>query len=82
MLLESARLESAPSTNHQDAQDVVFEQLASTLFQSLPRRDQRRKGAEYLAGLLRTSGRKSVRNIAATIYAIDTLATGPSRRAK
>ncbi|HST48984.1 MAG TPA: transposase [Jatrophihabitans sp.] len=40
--------------------------MASTLLQSLPRRDQRGKGAEYLAGLLQTTGRKSVRNIAAT----------------
>ena len=66
MLLDSTRLEPAPSTNYQDIRDTVFDQLASTLFQSLPRRDQRRKGAEYLCGLLQTAGRKSVRNIAAT----------------
>jgi SRSO17 transposase len=66
MLLDSARLEPAPSPNYQDTRETVFDQLASTLFQSLPRRDQRRKGAEYLCGLLHTAGRKSVRNIAAT----------------
>ncbi len=66
MLLDSPRLGPALSANHQDAREVMFERVASTLLQSLPRSDQRRKGAKYLAGLLQTTGRKSVRNIAAT----------------
>ncbi|QKV96998.1 transposase [Streptomyces sp. NA02950] len=47
--------------------DVVLDELCSTLFASLPRRDQRRRAAEYVRGLLGTEGRKSVRNIAALI---------------
>ncbi|MFB7595872.1 IS701 family transposase [Streptomyces sp. NPDC056160] len=46
--------------------DDVFDDLCSALFASLPRRDQRRRGMEYVGGLLRTEGRKSIRNIAAT----------------
>ncbi|CAG7648082.1 IS701 family transposase [Actinacidiphila bryophytorum] len=38
--------------------------LLESLFASLPRADQRRTGAEYVMGLLRTPGRKSARNIA------------------
>jgi syndecan 1 len=45
-------------------QGVVLAELSSLLFASLPRADQRRKGVEYLRGLLRADGRKSVRNIA------------------
>ncbi|MFC4560976.1 transposase [Nocardiopsis mangrovi] len=37
------------------------------VFASLPRSDQRRKGRDYLHGLLSTPGRKSVRRIAAQI---------------
>ncbi|GAA2711392.1 MULTISPECIES: transposase [Streptomyces] len=49
------------------SQDAVLAELSSTLFTSLTRSDQCRKGMQYIRGLLRTPGRKSVRNIAATL---------------
>ncbi|MEU4655993.1 transposase [Streptomyces sp. NPDC023723] len=48
-------------------QGVVLTELCSFLFASLPRADQRRKGVEYLRGLLGAEGRKSIRNIARLI---------------
>ncbi|MFD0399988.1 IS701 family transposase [Kitasatospora sp. NPDC127121] len=47
--------------------DIVLSELCPALFASLPRADQRRKGVEYLRGLLGAEGRKSVRNIARLI---------------
>lgn len=44
---------------------ALLTELCSALFQTLPRRDQRRKGLEYVYGLLAADGRKSIRNIAA-----------------
>lgn len=44
---------------------ALLAELCSTLFQTLPRRDQRAKGMEYVYGLLAADGRKSIRNIAA-----------------
>jgi hypothetical protein len=44
---------------------ALLTELCSALFQTLPRRDQRRKGVEYVYGLLAAEGRKSIRNIAA-----------------
>lgn len=44
---------------------ALLAELCSTLFQTLPRRDQRTKGTEYVYGLLAADGRKSIRNIAA-----------------
>ncbi|MFI2379154.1 IS701 family transposase [Streptomyces sp. NPDC018964] len=44
-------------------QENVLEELTSVLFKSLPRSDQRRRGMEYLQGLLGVEGRKSIRNI-------------------
>ncbi|WP_282790803.1 transposase [Streptomyces sp. CC224B] len=44
-------------------EDIVSE-LCSRVFASLPRRDQRQRGEQYVRGLLTTPGRKSVRNIA------------------
>lgn len=41
--------------------------LCRTLLTSLPRTDQRARGAEYVRGLLAAEGRKSVRNIAAAV---------------
>ncbi|HEU5155698.1 MAG TPA: transposase [Streptosporangiaceae bacterium] len=41
--------------------------LCAKLFTPLPRSDQRRKGREYLSGLLMARGRKSMRNIAAVV---------------
>ncbi|PRW63084.1 IS701 family transposase [Actinopolyspora mortivallis] len=40
-------------------------ELCTTLFAFLPRADQRHKGEQYLTGLLRTPGKKSIRNISA-----------------
>ncbi|MFF1274225.1 IS701 family transposase [Streptomyces marokkonensis] len=42
-------------------------ELCALLFASLPRSDQRRKGMEYIRGLLEVRGRKSIRNIAALV---------------
>jgi hypothetical protein len=44
---------------------ALLSELCAALFQTLPRRDQRRKGTEYVYGLLAADGRKSIRNIAA-----------------
>ncbi|MEU0032146.1 transposase [Streptomyces sp. NPDC006335] len=43
--------------------ESVLEELSSVLFESLPRSDQRRRGMEYVQGLLGVEGRKSIRNI-------------------
>ncbi|MEV7987529.1 transposase [Micromonospora sp. NPDC085948] len=45
---------------HDDVTDLCTDILAG-----LPRSDQRRRGMEYIRGLLLTRGRKSIRNIAA-----------------
>jgi SRSO17 transposase len=45
------------------SQESVLEELSSVLFESLPRSDQRRRGLEYMQGLLGVEGRKSIRNI-------------------
>jgi SRSO17 transposase len=45
----------------------VLTELGAVLFASLPRSDQRRKGMDYLRGLLGVRGRKSIRNIAAPL---------------
>lgn len=50
-----------------DVYDKVLAELCEELFGSLPRSDQRRKGIQYLRGLLEVEGRKSIRNIAATL---------------
>ncbi|MEE1940153.1 transposase [Streptomyces sp. TRM 70361] len=47
------------------AHENVLAELGSALFVSLPRSDQRRRGMEYLQGLLGARGRKTIRNIAA-----------------
>ncbi|GAB3476662.1 IS701 family transposase [Amycolatopsis cihanbeyliensis] len=52
---------------HVTGTDEAFDELCSALFTSLRRNDQRRKGMEYILGLLGTRGRKSVRNMAALI---------------
>lgn len=46
-------------------QDAVLAELSPVLFASLPRSDQRRKGLQYVRGLLSAQGRKSIRSIAA-----------------
>lgn len=55
----------AHASGHAGAQEEVLTELCSVLFASLPRRDQRRRGVEYVRGLLAAEGRKSIRNMAA-----------------
>ncbi|MFP1664588.1 IS701 family transposase [Streptomyces cavourensis] len=50
-----------------DSAAAVLDDLCGPLFASLRRSDQRRRGAEYVQGLLSTGGRKSIRNMAALI---------------
>lgn len=45
----------------------LVEELCRCVFASLRRKDQRHKATRYLHGLLTTHGRKSIRNIAATV---------------
>ncbi|MEU0754707.1 IS701 family transposase [Streptomyces albogriseolus] len=47
--------------------NVSLPEMCSRLFASLPRSDQRRKGMDYIRGLLEVRGRKSIRNIAALV---------------
>ncbi|WP_434405024.1 IS701 family transposase [Streptomyces sp. NBC_01353] len=47
--------------------EAVLNDLCDPLFRSLRRSDQRRRGKEYIQGLLSTRGRKSIRNMAALI---------------
>ncbi|MFH9393728.1 IS701 family transposase [Streptomyces sp. NPDC017556] len=44
--------------------DDLLRELSTSLFASLPRADQRKKGVEYVRGILEVPGRKSIRNIA------------------
>ncbi|MFF3322712.1 IS701 family transposase [Streptomyces sp. NPDC002889] len=46
---------------------VTREDFLAALFSSLSRRDQRERGEQYVRGLLVAQGRKSVRNIAASL---------------
>ena len=48
-----------------DSTEAVIAQICAEVLSSLPRSDQRLKGAEYIRGLLSVPGRKSTRNIAA-----------------
>lgn len=48
-----------------ESHHVQLAELCSVLFESLSRSDQRRRGLEYIQGLLAAHGRKSIRNIAA-----------------
>jgi hypothetical protein len=59
---------SAVAAIHSEtALDDVLDDLCTPLFRSLRRSDQRRRGVEYIRGLLSTRGRKSIRNMAALI---------------
>lgn len=58
---------SAARTTPHFSRDLVVAELGSALFASFVREDQRRKGVEYLDGLLRAGGRKSIRNIAQAV---------------
>ncbi|MFF6786376.1 transposase [Streptomyces sp. NPDC012510] len=50
-----------------DVREELTRELADVLFASFVRRDQRQKGEQYLRGLLRARGRKSIRNVAAHV---------------
>ncbi|NLU73968.1 ParB N-terminal domain-containing protein [Streptomyces sp. HNM0575] len=50
-----------------DATELVLDQVCGELFATLTRRDQRQRARQYLRGLLETSGRKTIRNIAAYV---------------
>ncbi|WP_456299841.1 IS701 family transposase [Nocardiopsis suaedae] len=52
--------------------EKILEELSEELFASLRRTDQRRRGSDYLRGLLTTPGRKSIRNMAALLGGIGT----------
>ncbi|WP_019547152.1 IS701 family transposase [Streptomyces sulphureus] len=47
--------------------DGFLSELCAGLFASIPRMDQRRRGEQYVRGLLLAEGRKSIRNIAALL---------------
>lgn len=53
-----------PLTTRALVGDPEFDRFCSGVFSSMARRDQRHKGAAYVAGLLRAQGRKSLQNIA------------------
>ncbi|BAJ31684.1 putative transposase [Kitasatospora setae KM-6054] len=65
----AARRTGAGRTDAADQADVdgVFGELTSTLFASLRRSDQRARGEQYIQGLLRAEGRKSIRNLASAV---------------
>ncbi len=52
------------ATAFRSEREQVLQDLSTALFASLPRRDQRRKGEQYLRGLLAAQGRRSIRNVA------------------
>lgn len=54
-------------TRGSELHDLILDELCPSIFSSLPRRDQRQKGIEYLHGLVRARGRKSIRNIALAV---------------
>lgn len=47
--------------------DDLLREISTSLFAPLARADQRKKGVEYVRGLLEVHGRKSIRNIASLI---------------
>ncbi|MFD5427033.1 IS701 family transposase [Streptomyces sp. NPDC127084] len=57
----------ARDTDTEAAEAALVKELAAVLFASFTRKDQREKGEQYLNGLLRTHGRKSIRRIAAAV---------------
>ncbi|MDT5036343.1 MAG: hypothetical protein QOE03_1528 [Micromonosporaceae bacterium] len=57
-------LRRPPEPGDDGSRNATLDELCSTLFADLARSDQRRTGTEYIQGLLRTDGRKSIRNIA------------------
>ncbi|GAA2809755.1 transposase [Kitasatospora paracochleata] len=67
LALSSQSHSHAASYSHTHSHEVMLAELGSVLFASLPRSDQRLKGAQYLRGLLGAQGRKSIRNIATVV---------------
>ncbi|MDG9715412.1 transposase [Streptomyces sp. DH24] len=63
--LDQAQSPTTCEPSYVSSCNVSLPELCSLLFASLPRSDQRRKGMEYIRGLLEVRGRKSIRNIAA-----------------
>ncbi|WP_198679348.1 IS701 family transposase [Thermomonospora amylolytica] len=57
----------APAGGLDTAVTEEIAELCAELLASLPRSDQRRRGAQYVRGLLATPGRKSIRNMAALL---------------
>lgn len=47
-------------------EEETITELCTEIFAHLPRSDQRRRGREYVKGLIQAHGRKSIRNIAGT----------------
>ncbi|GAA0930240.1 IS701 family transposase [Nonomuraea longicatena] len=62
--IENTATTYSPSTV---ADDAVLTEVCAALFTFLRRSDQRRKGEEYLRGLLAAPGRKSIRSMAAVL---------------
>ncbi len=60
-------IESTPAPPPDLSQDALLTGICSTVLSSLPRSDQRRKGLQYVRGLLGAEGRKSIRNIATVV---------------
>ncbi|MCX4824947.1 transposase [Streptomyces sp. NBC_01142] len=65
MGLPGIRRRPERSVPHPPVGDDIVGELCSLMFASLPRKDQRLRGEQYVRGLLTAQGRKSVRNIAA-----------------
>ncbi|MGF1430227.1 IS701 family transposase [Kitasatospora sp. LaBMicrA B282] len=57
----------APTPVSDLSDDVSLTALCSVVLGSLPRSDQRRRGVQYVRGLLGAEGRKSIRNIATVV---------------
>ncbi|MFF1480183.1 IS701 family transposase [Streptomyces sp. NPDC058301] len=56
---------TAPAVMYE--REFMLRDMSNVLFASLPRRDQRHKGEQYLRGLLTAKGRRSIRNVAACL---------------
>ncbi|MFE9170558.1 IS701 family transposase [Streptomyces kebangsaanensis] len=67
LIAETAAGKTAPAASDSWWDDGALTEFGAVLFASLPRSDQRRKGVEYLRGLLGVRGRRSIRNIAALL---------------
>ncbi|NGX05911.1 transposase [Mycobacteroides franklinii] len=59
--------DTRPRVNSVDAMASVASHVCPEVLRSLPRCDQRAKGEDYVTGLLKVRGRKSARNMAASM---------------